>query len=115
MLFQCTICTKKVHADQFVLLCNKCLNSDQTYCSKLSKSQTLLYLNLNEEYLYKICLDETIPFQRLHDYEFSKIFQHQCNMGVSKLVTDCLKKELSLDNLIKTECKFRSAKNSLAN
>ena len=39
-------------------------------------------------------------------------------MGVSKLITDCLNKEPSLDTLIKTECKYRSVewyKKSLPN
>ena len=73
---------------------------------------------MNEEYLCKICLDEALPFQKLLDYEFIKTFQHHHNMGVSKLVTDCLNKEPSLDTLIKTECKYCSIewyKNSLAN
>ena len=118
MLSKCTICTKKIHADQSVLHCIKCSICPQTHCSKSSKSQTLLYLNSNEKYLCKICLDEALPFQKLHDYESINMFQHHYNMGVSKLITDCLNKAPNLDTFIKTKCKYRSVKwykNSLAN
>ena len=118
MLSECTICTKKIHTGLYVLHCIKCSNCQHTHCSKLQKSQTLLHLNSNEEYLCKICLDEAFPFQKLHDYEFIKMFQHHYNMGFIKLITDCLNKEPSLDTSIKTKCKYRGVewyKNSLAN
>ena len=118
MLSNCTICTKKIHKGQFVSHCIKCSNYQHTHCSKLSTLQTLLYLNSNEEYLCKICLDEAFPYEKLYDYEFSKMFQHHYNMGVSKLITDYFHKEPSLDTLIKTEYKYCSVewyKNSLTN
>ena len=118
MLSKSPLCTKKIHTGQSVLHCIKCSSCPQTHCFKLSKSQTLLYLNSNEEYLYKICLAKALPFQKLHDDEFINMFQHHYNMGVSTLITDCLNREPSLDILIKIKCKYRSVKwykNSLAN
>lgn len=104
--YECNICHKRC-GKQSAIKCHNCSALQHIRCAKLTK-QASSCPNFIETYYCIVCINSIIPFQQVSNVEFNELFQCHFNQGVCKQITGTLNKEINLDEIIKTDCKYRS-------
>ena len=104
---ECNTCEKRCGKQSSLKCCN-CSKYQHVKCTKLTKQQMSLHLNLIENYLCFACMKTIFPFRQFCDAEFKEMFQHHCNIATDKCIIDTLNDEQNIDGITNTDCKYRS-------
>ena len=112
----CNIWKKRSYGDKSVIQCTNCQEWQHILCVKLTSPQNLYRRKSPEYYVCQACLVDIFPFQTICNTELKEIFHIHQKKLFKQL--NILNNEPSLDELIKTDCNYRSVewlRNCLSN
>ena len=112
----CNICKKRSYGDKSVMQCTNCQEWQHIRCVKLTSPPNLYCRKSPEYYVSQACLVDIFPFQTICNTELKEIFHFHQKKLFKQL--NILNNEPNLDELIKTDCNYRSVewlRNCLSN